>query len=244
MKRNQFEISIGIILIAACVLLSFLHWLIFRDAHTLFFYLMEDIVFLPIQVLLVTLVLEGLLSHREKQVLLEKLNMVIELFFSEVGVDLIKQLVGFDANREEFLRNFASIEHWSDQDFTFHRHQVLKKKLEPDCQMVELSQLSQFLRDKRNFMLRLLENPNLLEHETFTDLLWAVFHLGEEFSHLKECTELTSANRQHLITDIERAYFLLVYEWLGYMRHLKTKYPYLFSLAVRINPFSLTELKS
>jgi len=31
-------------------------------------------------------------------------------------------------------------------------------------------------------LLGLLGNPNLLEHDSFTDLLWAVFHLMEELS--------------------------------------------------------------
>jgi len=30
---------------------------------------------------------------------------------------------------------------------------------------------------------------------------------------------------------------LLVHEWLDYMKYLKKNYPYLFSLAVRTNPF-------
>jgi hypothetical protein len=38
--------------------------------------------------------------------------------------------------------------------------------------------------------------------------------------------------------DIRRAYHLLLREWLGYMAHLHADYPYLFSLAVRTNPFN------
>ena len=30
---------------------------------------------------------------------------------------------------------------------------------------------------------------------------------------------------------------MLIIEWLAYMKHLKESYPYLFSLAVRTNPF-------
>jgi hypothetical protein len=37
--------------------------------------------------------------------------------------------------------------------------------------------------------------------------------------------------------DIKRAYGLLVDQWLVYMKHLKDNYPYLFSLAMRVNPF-------
>ncbi len=44
----------------------------------------------------------------------------------------------------------------------------------------QLAEIDGFLSSKRTFLLRLLENPNLLEHERFTDLLWAVFHASEE----------------------------------------------------------------
>ena len=36
---------------------------------------------------------------------------------------------------------------------------------------------------------------------------------------------------------MQRGYVLLIKEWLAYMAHLKTRYPYLFSLALRTNPF-------
>jgi len=41
----------------------------------------------------------------------------------------------------------------------------------------------------------------------------------------------------HLAHDVARAYSFLVREWLAYMKHLKDNYPYLFSLAIRTNPF-------
>ena len=44
-------------------------------------------------------------------------------------------------------------------------------------------------------------------------------------------------HREHLVGDIKRLYSLLICEWLDYMRHLKDHYPYLFSLAIRTNPF-------
>ena len=42
---------------------------------------------------------------------------------------------------------------------------------------------------------------------------------------------------KHLSGDIQRAYQILVREWLDYLEHLKQDYPYLFSLALRTNPF-------
>ena len=41
----------------------------------------------------------------------------------------------------------------------------------------------------------------------------------------------------HLNKDVNRAFSLIVREWMLHMRHLQKNYPYLFSLAVRTNPF-------
>jgi len=77
----------------------------------------------------------------------------------------------------------------------------------------------------------------LLEHEEFTELLWAVFHLSEELSNRATVKDLPETDYDHLSGDIKRAHRLLVREWLAHMEHLKIDYPYLFSLAVRMNPF-------
>ena len=90
---------------------------------------------------------------------------------------------------------------------------------------------------KKRFLLALLENPNLLEHETFTELLRAVFHLTEELEKRKDIKQLPKADYDHLKLDTERAYNILIYQWVEYMEHLMNNYPYLFSLAMRTNPF-------
>ena len=77
----------------------------------------------------------------------------------------------------------------------------------------------------------------MLEHESFTNLLWAVFHLTEELIHRHNLRKLPETDYQHLSGDIKRVYHLLIAEWLDYMKHLKKGYPYLFSLAMRTNPF-------
>jgi len=86
-------------------------------------------------------------------------------------------------------------------------------------------------------LLRLLANPNLLEHDSFTNLLWAVFHLTDELAHRKDVNTILDSDYVHLAGDVKRAYVLLISEWLDYMKHLKVNYPYLFSLAMRTNPF-------
>ena len=108
---------------------------------------------------------------------------------------------------------------------------------EIEIQKVHLENLHSFLKEHRQFLLRLLENPTVLEHESFTELLRALFHLSEELAARKELKQLPVTDYEHLAGDIKRAYGQFVHQWLDYMQYLQKNYPYLFSLAVRTNPF-------
>jgi hypothetical protein len=108
-------------------------------------------------------------------------------------------------------------------------------KVEPE--KLDLEKLKQYLIEKRDFLLIMMENPNLMEHERFTELLRSVFHLSEELKLRKTIAELPCEDCDHITTDINRAYQMLVREWISYMKHLKDNFPYLFSLAMRTNPF-------
>jgi hypothetical protein len=193
--------------------------------------------FVFIQVLLVTVIIEQVLSEREKGAMLKKLNMVIGAFFSEVGTELLKFFNGFDTNSEELARKLKVNNEWSAADFDNIMRAIADHDYSIDSRAGDLKAMRDFVVGKREFLLRLLENPNLLEHDEFTELLWAVFHLAEELLHRKKFENLPGADYEHLAGDIKRVYTLLVREWLSHMEHLKSEYPYLFSLAVRTNPF-------
>ena len=102
---------------------------------------------------------------------------------------------------------------------------------------LDLKELRRFFYAKRDFMLRLLENPVILEHETFTDMLRAIFHLAEEVVSSPRLVELPASDYKHLDSDLNRAFDLLVHQSVNYMNYLQRNYPYLFSLAMRLNPF-------
>lgn len=236
----NWQVNLGLFLVILSCVVYVIHYLIFRDAHHIFIYLIGDIAFVFFEVLLVTLIIHRLLSEKEKQSMLNKLNMVIGAFFSEVGTDLIKIFSGFDGNIDKIKKELVLKKESSDENFAkicgdFKGYESI---LEPKKE--DLAALRSFLLEKRNFLLRLLENPNLLEHKSFTNLLWAVFHLTEELAHRKEIMQLPETDLQHLTLDIKRAYRILVLEWLSYMKHLQNNYPYLFSLAMRTNPFDMT----
>lgn len=237
MKRISWQVWVAVALVAASVVAYVVHYAIFRDLHHIFIYMVGDLAFLPVEVLLVTLVIHRLLSQREKRALLQKMNMVIGAFFGEVGADLLELLAGFDEKPEAIRDELIVKADWSDQRFRKTVNEIKGREFAMDAARGDLDGLREFLSDKQDFLLRLLENPNLLEHDSFTDLLWAVFHLADELVHRDDVTVLPTSDYGHLSGDIKRVYGLLIAEWLDYMKHLKGKYPYLFSLAVRTNPF-------
>jgi hypothetical protein len=234
----NWQIKLAITLISLSLAFYTLHYLIFKDLHQLVFYLISDIAFLFLNVLIVMLVLNQLLEHQEKQSTLKKLNMAIGTFFIEVGTDLIRKLSAADRHTAALGKKLAITANWDPAEFTRARKNVAGHSNAIDVKEIDLNEIRGYLQAKRTFMLRLLENPNLLEHEAFTDLLWAVFHLTDELSHRRDFKVLPASDLQHLGGDIKRAYQHLLMQWLEYMKHLKNDYPYLFSLAVRTNPFN------
>ena len=237
MKLFNWQILLALALIALSIVLYAIHFAIFRDSHHIFIYLLGDIAFIPIEVLLVTLVLHQLLNRREKRAMLEKMNMVIGAFFTEVGTELLRNLSQLDSNVDTIRTQLVPTGDWSDQRFRDASRSVKQHRSAVECTREDLAGLRGFLGEKEGFVLRLLENPNLLEHDMFTDLLWAVSHLAEELAYRQNLGDIPDTDHAHLIGDMERAYKLLIAEWLDYMKHLKNHYPYLYSLAVRTNPF-------
>jgi hypothetical protein len=243
MKRLGWNFKIAILLILSASILYMIQYFIFLQPKTELFYFGIDLAFLPIEVLLVVLVIETAISQREKSALLEKLNMVIGVFFSEVGTDLLSEISKFDSKSKKISNILIINANWADLDFIRAKSDIINRKYNleiygNDQDSLEfLTDTKSFLKGKRRFLLALLENPNLLEHETFTELLRAVFHLAEEFEKRKDMYHLPNADYNHLKLDTERAYNLLIYEYIEYMEHLMNNYPYLFSLAMRTNPF-------
>ena len=234
----HWQIVFGTVLISLSAFFYSIHYLIFKDSHDIFFYLLHDIAFVPIEILMVTLIVDGLLRNREKRTLLNKMNMLIGAFYSEAGAELLSSCAALDPRIGEFRRSLIVDNEWSDTKFAAVRTILLDHQYTVDSGGAGLEKLKDLLVSKRNFFLSLLANPNLLEHESFTEVLWAVFHLTEELAKRKDVRNLPQKDREHIEGDIKRVYKAATQEWLAYMNHLKKSYPYLFSLAVRTNPFN------
>ena len=236
MRRYCQIALIAVLLIASSVVIYAVQYRIFHDLRGTLFYLLQDLAFLPIQVLLVAVIVERILAWRERNRLLHKMNMVIGVFFSEVGVKLLGQLTPCIENRGS-LRSWLAIGiDWTAQDWKRSMEEAGRFNYQVDLSRTDLGAIRDLLAANRQLLTLLLANPNLLEHERFTDLLWAVSHLLEELTARTSLEDLPPSDVAHLAGDVRRVYSQLTLQWLLYCRHLQASYPYIFSIMARTHP--------
>lgn len=237
LKPKVWQLLFGLFLLLLSAALYLLHYLIFRDLHHLTIFGMSEIAFLPLEVLFVTMILHELLDTRDKRDRLLKLNMLIGLFFSEIGTRLLFVLSCADPKQDDIRHKLVIKEDWTEKEFKQICEDLKKHDFTLSRDLVDMEKTKAILDSDRDLLVRLLENPSMLEHEAFTELLRSVFHLREELDYRKDISGLPANDMEHLVVDCERVYQRMVPEWIEYMKYLKRFHPYFFMLALRTNPF-------
>jgi hypothetical protein len=180
---------------------------------------------------------EMIVETREKQSKKEKMNMVIGTFFSEIGLELLNKFSNADPEIDRIRESLIIKEEFSENKFSEIKSRLKSYSHTVDIDHIDFDKLKSFLVGKRSLCVGFLELPTLLEHEEFTETLRAVFHLLEELAYRKEVEGLPKSDLEHLKKDIDRVYDPLVHHWIDNIEYMKRSYPYLFSLAIRVNPF-------
>ena len=236
-RKYTWQVKLGIVLVCFSILIYAVKLTILQNTRDTLNYIFNSLGFLPISAFLVTIILNELLSIRARKQRLEKINMVIETFYAEAGTELLTYLSDCDPDLSTVRNRLVITGEWTDDDFSELGRYLSGYRFDIDPCKVDLNRVSGFLKERRKFLLRLLENPVLLEHQSFTETLRTVFHLTEELNRRKDTTQLPDSDLHHLKGDLTRVYRHLALQWVDYMHYLKANYPYLFSLAMRTNPF-------
>lgn len=239
MRFDRWQSAFIAAMFALSTLFYVARWIVFPepDLHReMLRYLVDDVAFLFLQVLLVTLFIDRMAQQRERREIAQKLNMIIGSFFSEVGTDVLAWMAeseGLDAHSHQELIPATD---WHANEYRAARARFSEHAPDFILEPERLIELRDRLITEKGFLLGLLANQALLEHAEFTDLMWALTHVSEELEARRDLTSLSDADRRHLEVDLQRAYSLLGVQWLRYLEHLQVFYPYLFSMAVRTNP--------
>ena len=241
-SHKKWKIKFSILMVILIIIIYGSNYLVLGDGEHIISYVWTHLGFIPVDILVVAFILDEIIERKEKEAMLEKLDMLMSTFFSEVGNELISQLSSankYKANTE-YLK---SIKNWDDKDYENKLKELKNTTIDfqaditPENREEFLSNLSDLLVSKREFIINLINNPNLLEKEEFTGLINAILHLDEELEHRKDLSLVTDADFAHLNGDMHRVYNKLIHEWVYYLRYLNKHYPYMIALIIRTNPF-------
>ena len=242
MKKDRKDtIKLVGILLLASLILYIINFLLFRDLHHIGMFFTEDLAFIPIEVLVTVMIIEKALERREKKNKIRKINLLIEVFFEEVGNELLTAI----ASRDKGCHKISCLlpkDHGKISD----SYKEIKEAIENyNCSLKldenDIDHIYEILCENKEGLIRFIENPYLVEHDIFTDLLQSSIHLYSEIKVRKKNGKLSETDISHLNVDILRMYKYLSKEWLVYIQYIEKEYPFLYTFALDHAPFSREE---
>jgi hypothetical protein len=236
MDKLRDNIILAVILTASSAVIYLIQNAIFHNPSDTMFYLFQDLAFVPVQALIVTLILNRFLNLAEKRKQIKKMNVIISTFFADTGISIMTAMSRFNRSNDE-ISGLIKVDEFA----SYNKSSVSKMldgfKYDFYADPERLDELAVIMDGNKGFFIDLLENPNLLEHESFTDMMWALFHVADELKTRGDLRKLSQAEIDHISNDMLRAYTAIMMEWAGYIMYLKDEYPFLYASAIRKNPF-------
>lgn len=244
MKIEKNKILFGVLLVVLSGFIYLVHFFLFHNHHYIIQeHLLGELGFIPIEVLFVSLILHKVIEYQDKKKNLEKINILIGVFYSELGQDLLLYFSKSDSNYKNWISNLKITPTCKENVFKEGLKSVEKHVSDLSLNIAELKLFSQTILEKREMLIRFLENPMLLEHEAFTDLITALFHLTEEFEKRLYLDNLKVNDKKHLLKDMNIVYKLSLVEWIIYLKHLKKEFPDLYLFELDTNPLLRNDFK-
>jgi hypothetical protein len=238
-KKWLQELIMAIALIVFSLTIYSLHFYIFHDMRHIMIYFIGDIAFLGVQALIAYFAIDRLLSYREKMATMKKLNMLAGIFFYDLGIKVFNTLTGLVIECKECQKHICIEGSWTNKDFQKRKKALPRLQIGLRYDPKVLQELTGKLQKGKDLIIRLMENPSLHEHEIFSDMLLAIFHLTEELLRRDSLAKNSPEDKQHLINDTKRAYIYLAQLWLEYMQHLKDNYKYLYLYNIKNRQLTL-----
>lgn len=228
MKKFNYYGVISLLLICSSAIMFYIHYLVFGQAENTAYYSTMSFCFIPINSLIVTIVFERLINYKEKNDRINKLNMLVGIFFNEVGCDLMKHFINADEGTSGLILKT--------DDLKIIEKKLNSYELDIDMNNIDIDSLKKLLINNSELLINLISNENIHLHETFTDLLMSVVHLRDEILFIEK-HGYSDIDINHLQGDIMRVYKTINTQWVEYIKYLQKHYPFLYNNAIRVNPF-------
>ena len=144
-----------------------------------------------------------------------------DMAFSDIGFELMSMLALVSNIDEELLHTINDTE-LSDSD----KITAIKNSgLTVNADMGIYTIISDVIIASKTDILILSSNPMLYDHEYFSDLLWELLHLMDEFRLRGDYVKLTPNDLTELNSDFAQVLELLLINWVVNAKYLKETYP-------------------
>jgi len=231
-------VLLGVMLLLFSVVLYFLNFLLYGDAHHLMELFTEELAFMPVYVFITAVFAERMLSRSEKAEMFRRTNALVGTFYNEIGYDLVKKLIKFDSNFDR-LKAEISIDNGLDSSKVKAIHKLAETYTYGATKGKEdILEIGELLSAKKDFMLIMMSNASLLQKDEFSELLLSVNHIHEALKTIDDISAISDDLIDHFHSDLEKAYRCLIGVWVSYLSFIKKEDQYLYMLAVAKNPFS------
>ena len=157
-EETRWKLAAGIGLVLLSLAMYTAHYLIFHDEHHLFIFFTGDLAFIPIEILIVTLIIDQMLESRERKSRMEKLNMVIGTFFSTLGTPLLATLSRADPGIGAVRPRLVIGDNWGAGQFREVQACLDSHSCAVAGDRIDLEALRSFLLGSEEFIIRLVEN--------------------------------------------------------------------------------------
>lgn len=230
---DKVTIAAGLLALSGLMYLGY--WWFAGDLSYISHYFYLHLSFLPIHALVIGLILEELIAHREKSERFHRLNMFLGIFFRQMGIDIMLNLLLLVENRDELEREMLVDKGWKARHFRRARQRVegLELTMRPDRGQLKI--LLELLAEQEQEIITMTRNPMMLEFEGLYRCLLSLFHLIEETHYRGRVTAMSEGVVRHLAQDVGKTLTLLAVLWLAYLEHLKGEHPVLFSFQVGLH---------
>lgn len=239
MKHSKTLSRIAIALFALSAAIYAAQILIFHDPRTTAFYIFQDFAFLPASIAIATVAVGAILDEHDRREALASTRMLRSQFFTGVGAPMLMQ-IEYCARCSANLARLTVID--GDMSTRRARRQMRReiaarqKKIESLILQVHLTRAAydgvrDILEESRMELLILGSTHNLNEAERFTEMLWGIFHIMDEYRLRGDWDNLSPTDIAHLETDFAQVLRLMLANSVSNNVYLKATYPNFYGAA-------------
>lgn len=219
MKKRTIWTVVGLVFLSAVI--YGIQIFVFKDIKTTEFYILQDLAFVPISFAITTIVVGQIMDDRQKAESEHKTRMLTSTFFTGLGSQLfeeISKIATMDISPNDLLCE-------DEKKITEQLRRIEEENIQIQINKEGFENIEQLIQSAKMELMELASNPLLLEQECFTQLLWGLFHLLDEFRLRGVYDQLSEADIAHYNSDIEKMFRLLLKNWVKNSYFVHSTYP-------------------